>query len=155
MRLVYNYKLINQRLSVQHAGGKSQCELHLHHSADDTDFGFGSVVDLRLVIRIGGLRHQGDGAAGGVKPFDGGIIIPHHHHSHLTVFNLVLAADNENIPVLYPGSIHAVPGDTEGKVLRSPVEIRQGIPLDMLLSIERKACGDPSQNWDAVERLHI
>lgn len=148
MRLVYNYKLINQRLSVQHAGGKSQCELHLHHPADDPDRGLGCVVDLRLVIRIGGLRHQGDGAAGGVKPFDGGIIIPHHHHSHLTVFDLVLAADNENIPVLYPGGIHAVSGDTEGKVLRSPVEIRQGIPLDMLLSIERKACGDPSQNWD-------
>lgn len=39
------------------AGGKSQGKLHLHHPADDADLGLAGVVDLRLVLRVGGLRH--------------------------------------------------------------------------------------------------
>ena len=138
-----------------HAGGGSQGKFHLDHLTDDPDFGFGGVVDLRLMLRVGGLGHQGDGVAGGIEPLDGGILVAHHHHGHLAVLYLILPADNETVPIIDAQRVHAVSVDDQSEVFGTTVEVRNGIALDMLLRIEGEAGGDAAQNGDTVEGSQI
>ena len=75
---------ISSYLYYPHAGGVSQCKLHLDHFPDDFDRGLGGVVKLGLVPRLvdWGTKSRHCPMR---KALDGGVILANHDHSHLAV----------------------------------------------------------------------
>lgn len=63
--------------------------------------------------------------------------------------------NNDQISVIDPNGVHAVPRNPKGKVFRSAVQICQGVALYILLCVQREASGDPAQNGNSVLRLKV
>lgn len=78
------------------------------------------------MLWVGGLGHEGDCGIREVEVLHCGILSVYQSHGNLTLFHLLLAADDDDIPIVDAQGIHAVPAHPQAKVFRAAVQVGEG-----------------------------